>query len=220
VKKIIICLASVALGVGLLLGERVSVSQEQARPAAAAALPHQVGLIDMAHVFKEYTKFKALSDALKADVEGVDNEAKGLVQALQQMQARLTSGTLAQGSQEYADLESEILTKATELESFRKVKQREFLRKEADIYKTVYLEVQDAVKMYANYHKYTLIMRFNRDKVESAEDPQAIIQSMNRPVVFHQTRDDLTDPILKYLNEQYTRTASRPAAPAAGTRTN
>ncbi|MBL8851229.1 MAG: OmpH family outer membrane protein [Planctomycetaceae bacterium] len=219
-KKIIICLASVALGVGLLLGERASVGQEQARPAAAAATAHQVGLIDMAHVFKEYAKFKALSESLKADVEGVDGEAKGLVQALQQMQARLTSGTLAQGSQEYADLESQILTKATELESFRKVKQREFLRKEADIYKTVYLEVQDAVSMYAKHYNYTLIMRFNRDKVESAEDPQAIIQSMNRPVVYHRTQDDLTDPILKYLNDQYTRTAARPAAPAAGTRTN
>jgi Skp family chaperone for outer membrane proteins len=222
VKKIIICLATVALGVGLLLGESVGFGQEQARPAATTkpALPHQIGLIDMAHVFKEYAKFKALSDSLKADVQAVDEEAKGKVLAVQQMQAKLTGGTLAEGSQDYTDLESQIVSAATELETFRKVKQREFLRKEADIYKTVYLEVQDAVQMYASHYKYTLIMRFNRDSVESAENPQEIIQSMNRPVVYHQTQDDLTDPILKYLNEQYNRTAARPAAPAAGTRTN
>jgi len=216
VKKFIVCLASVALGAGLLLGPSVSYGQGQAAGATApAAIPHQVGLIDMAHVFKEYSKFKALSESLKAEVEASDSQAKGIVQSLQQMQAQLASGQLAEGSQQYTDLEQQLVTKATELEAFKKVKQREFVRKEADIYKTVYLEVQDAVAQYAKIYKYTLIMRFNREKVESAENPQEIIASMNRPVVFHQQKDDLTDPILKYLNDQYNRTAARPASPAA-----
>ena len=84
----------------------------------------------------------------------------------------------------------------------------EFLRAEADIYKTVYLEVQDAVTMYAEHYNYTLIMRFNRAKVEDAENPQEIIQSMNRPVVYYNDQDDLTEPILQYLNNQYGRTAA------------
>ena len=214
-KKFIVCLASVALGAGLMLGPSVSYGQGQAATAPAAATPHQVGLIDMAHVFKEYSKFKALSESLKEEVQTVDNEAKGMVQALQQMQAQLASGTLAEGSQQYSDLEQQLVTKATELEAFKKMKQRDFVRKEADIYKTVYLEVQDAVSQYAKIYKYTLIMRFNREKVESAENPQEIIASMNRPVVFHQAKDDLTDPILKYLNDQYGKTAARPASPAA-----
>lgn len=223
VKKLIECLASVALGAGLLLAPNAAIGQETGRAQAAsaaatapaAATVHQVGLIDMAHVFKEYTKFKAMSESLKTEVQATDDEAKSMVQALQQMQAQLQSGALAEGSDQFAALEGQLVTKGTELETFRKMKQREFVRKEADIYKTVYLEVQDAVAQYARIYKYTLIMRFNRDKVESAENPQEIIASMNRPVVFHQAKDDLTDPILKYLNEQYGKTAARPATSAA-----
>ena len=215
-KKLIFCCATAALSVGLLAGPQVGLGQESTRggtASASAAMPHQVGLIDMAHVFKEYSKFKALSEALKQEVEGVDNQAKGMVEELQQLQARIKSGTLVEGSPDYNTIEQQFLTKSTELETFRKMKQREFLRKEADIYKTVYLEVQDAVQQYARIYHYTLIMRFSRDQVESAENPQEIIQSMNRPVVYHRNRDDLTDPILKYLNEQYGRTATRAGAP-------
>jgi outer membrane protein len=219
VKKLIICLATVALGVGLLIGARASLGEDAKKTAAAAEMPHKVGLIDMAHVFKEYGKFKALSDALKKEVEATDNEAKGKVELLQKLQAQLTSGQIAEGSADYSALEEQLVAKSTELEAFRKMKQREFLRKEADIYKTVYLEVQDAVQQYAEYFDYTLIMRFSRDKVEGAENPQEIIQSMNRPVVYHRNQFDVTDPILKYLNETYTKSAARPAAPAGGQRT-
>ena len=180
----------------------------------------------MAHVFKEYDKFKALSDGLRAEVEASDEEAKVRIEELQSIQAQLTSGTLTQGSAEYNALEQRLVSKSSELETFRKMKQRDFLRAEADIYKTVYLEVQDAVQKYARYYKYTLIMRFNRDKVEDADNPQEIIQSMNRPVVYHRAEDDLTDPILNFLNGEYSKTAGRTAAPAGtataptGTRRN
>ena len=131
------------------------------------------------------------------------------------MQAQLSGGTLKEGTPEYTAIEQRIVQGATELETFRKVKQREFLRKEADIYRTVYLEVQGAVEKYARYYKYTLVMRFNRGTVQSAENPQEILQSMNRPVVYHRGEDDLTDPILSYLNGEYRKTAGGTAAPAA-----
>ena len=51
-------------------------------------------------------------------------------------------------------------------------------------------------------------MRFNREELEAAGDPQKIIQGMNRQVVWHRPQDDLTDPILNYLNNEYSKTAS------------
>ena len=222
-KKLIVGTLAAALLAGFLFGTRSGIGQD-APATAPAAGPHQVGLIDMAQVFKEYEKFKTLSDGLRAEVEASDEEAKAKIEELQTIQAQLTSGTLTEGSAEYTALEQSLVTKSAELETFRKMKQRDFLRSEADIYKTVYLEVQDAVQKYARYYKYTLIMRFNRDKVEDAENPQEIIQSMNRPVVFHRAEDDLTDPILNFLNGEYRKTAGRTApagtAPATATRTN
>jgi outer membrane protein len=168
----------------------------------------------MAHVFKDYEKFKALSESLRAEVEASDGEAKAIVEEAKLLQQQLADGTLAEGSPEFTQIEQKLVEKSAQLEALRKNKQREFLRKEADIYKTVYLEVQDAVQKYAKYYKYTLIMRFNRDKVEDAENPQEIIQSMNRPVVYHRGEDDLTEPILNFINAEYRKTAGRTATPA------
>jgi outer membrane protein len=210
VKKLIVSLAAVALVAGTLVYSRTGSGQE---PAAAAGPAHQVGLIDMAEVFKKYDKFTTLSEALKKDVEASDAEAKAKVEALQSMQAKLQGGTLVEGSPEYTALEQQLVEGSTQLEAFRKLKQRDFLKKEAEIYKTVYLEVQDMVRRYAQYYKYTVIMRFNRAKVEDAENPQEIINSMNRPVVYYHDQDDITDPILQSLNQQYNKSA-RPAAAA------
>lgn len=212
-KKLYVCLTAAAMVAGAWL--QLSEVHAQDKPAAAAASPHQVGLIDMAHVFKEYDKFKALSAALRAEVETSETQAKAALQELQQLQAQLSGGTLKEGTPEYTAIEQKIVQGSTELETFRKVKQREFLRKEADIYRTVYLEVQGAVEKYARYYKYTLVMRFNRGTVENAENPQEILQSMNRPVVYHRGEDDLTDPILNFLNGEYKKTAGATAAPAA-----
>ena len=201
-KKLIASLSLAAIVVGTLIYARTGQGQEA---AAEVTGTHQVGLIDMANVFKEYDKFKALSEALRAQVEESDQEAQAMVAEMQRLQAQLTDedNTLIPGSPGYAAIERQLIEGQTNLETFRKVKQLEFLRKEADIYKTVYLEVQDAVTMYAEHYNYTLIMRFNRAKVEDAENPQEIIQSMNRPVVYYNDQDDLTEPILRYLNQQY-----------------
>ena len=65
------------------------------------------------------------------------------------------------------------------------------------------------------------------DEVGEADNPQAIIQSMNRQVVYYRGEDDLTDPILGYLNGKYgksgdpaakPRAAAAPAATAPATR--
>ncbi|WP_175517437.1 OmpH family outer membrane protein [Planctomicrobium piriforme] len=194
-------------------------AQAPAATAPAAATPaatHQVGLIDMAHVFKNYQKFSALTESLQSEIEQTDSEAKALVQKFQQLQGQLSSGSLQEGSPEFTRIESDMLKAQTDLESFKRVAQRDFLRKEAEIYKTVYLEVEDAVQRYASYYKYTLVLRFSRDNVNEATDPKEIINGMNRQVVHFRSEDDITDPILDYLNSAWQKqNGGLPAAGAA-----
>jgi outer membrane protein len=205
VKKLILCSAAVAVAAGLFLSTGRSHGQ-----AGAEGPPHQIGLIDMAFVFKKYDKFKTQTEALQASIKNADEQAKAKVELMKQMQERLT--TLQSGSPDYSKTEAQLIQAQTELETFRKKSQLDFLRSEADIYKTVYLEVQKTVEQYAKAYKYTLIMRFNRSPVEDADNPQEIIQSMNRQVVFYQNRDDLTDPILEYLNKEFAKKSGGAAA--------
>ncbi len=177
--------------------------------------PHQTGLIDMAHVFNHYEKFTALKSKLQAEIENSDAEAQAKMDAIKQYQTQLTNGTITSGSAEFNQVEAILLKSQTELENFRLSTQRDFLRKEAEVYKTVYLEVQNAVKLYAEYYKFTLILRFTRENIADVDNPRDVINGMNRQVIFHRHEHDITDPILDYLNTEWRKQSAESPVPAS-----
>jgi Skp family chaperone for outer membrane proteins len=120
-----------------------------------------------------------------------------------------------QGSPAYAAKEKQLLALNSELESFRRNAQREMITKESQIYKQIYLEVSDAVEKYAYHYKYTLVLRFMRDELTEAVDPQEILARMNKQVVYYREEDDITESVLEYLNRQYGPKNTTPAAGGA-----
>ncbi len=174
---------------------------------------HQVGLIDMAHVFKNYEKFTALTEALQADISASGAELQAKAEAGKKIQEQMKA--FETGSPEFEKLEGELVSVQAEIQKLQLVKRREFMRKEADLYKEIYLEVTDAVRRYSRYYNYTLILRFDRAGLTSAEDPQKIAEGMNQQVLFHRKRDDLTDPILNYLNDAWKKNPQEAKAPNA-----
>jgi outer membrane protein len=159
-----------------------------------------------------------MTEEMQADAKSAQDKAQQMVDEMKATQASMKD--LTENSPEYKASEDKIIGLQTDLETFRKVQQREFLRKEAEIYKTVYMEVQDAVQKYAKYYKYTLIIRFNRQDVGAAENPQEIISSMNRQVVYYREQDDLTNPILNYLNDEFKKSGTAAPAPARSAKGN
>ncbi|MEZ6067317.1 MAG: OmpH family outer membrane protein [Planctomycetaceae bacterium] len=218
-KKLIVSLTAVAAIVGVLFSAVPTQGQNNAAAPANRTAPaaHRIGLIDMAHVFQNYEKFKAMQTAMQQNMTGVREKAQGTMDKIKQIQEELNSGNFRPDSPEFKQREQESIRLQTELEAYARVTQQENLRKEAEIYKQVYLEVQDAIKVYSRYHGYTLILRFDREAVETASNPQDILNRLTRQVVYHRSEDDLTEVILTHLNQQYqaTSTATRPAGATA-----
>ena len=207
-KRTIIGAFALALLAGVLTLSGNAWSQNNpAAPAAASNAPHKVGLIDMAHVFKNYKKFEDLREELKEEIGGSEAKAKGMQEELAKMQKDMKG--MAEGGTDYTKAEQIIVKKAAEFETFRRAASRDFLKKESQIYLQVYNETSGAVEKYAKYHKYTLIIRFNREELDT-ENPQNLLQGMNRQVVYHQSEDDITPSVLEFLNRKYT-TAATPA---------
>lgn len=168
-----------------------------------AAGPGKVGLIDMAYVFSEYDKFEALQADLKNEAKQIDESFKAKMKQMEQVQKQLASGQFAAGSPEAKKLESDLITMQTDFQAKKKVQQRDFMRRESEIYKTIYVEVQDTVRMYSEARGYDVILRFSRNSVDEASNPQAILQSMNRQVVHFDPTGDITENILAYLNKKF-----------------
>jgi outer membrane protein len=202
VKKLIVSASVIALFAGVLTLTKDAFSQQGKDPAAAAApaIPHKVGLIDMAYVFKNYKKFEALREDLKAEIAESEEQAKKMQKDNAELQQQLKQ--FQEGSPEYTKYEKQLVQKAADFENFRRQMSREFLKKESKIYLQVYNEVSSMVEKYAVHFKYTLIMRFNREDLDT-ENPQALLQGMNRQVVYYRADDDITTPVLESLNKRF-----------------
>lgn len=202
-----------ALAFAILTGSfaYTQTASAQAKPAQ----PHKIGLIDMAHVFQEYEKFKVLRLDLKSEIEKSDTKAKSFMAQSQTIQAQLKE--LKSGSPQYVKYEKQLLQLKADFDGYRTSAQRDLMRAESKIYKQVYMDVSAAVKEYCKHYDYTLVMRFNRKSVNGSEDPNDIVQGMNRQVVFFQAQDDITDRVLLYLNKNYGKTAGAAPRRSAGT---
>ena len=209
-KRILLALVAVTVIAGTtnLPGQ----GRPQTKRNPNVPLPHRVGLIDMAFVFQEYDKFEALRGDLKEEIERTDAHGRKYLEEIQRLQEQLKA--LKADSNQYAQLEKQALEIKSKYDGFVASSRRDLMRKESQIYKTVYLETSDAVREFARIYNYTLIMRFSRKSVDDSASPPEIVKNMNRQVVFFRDDDDITDKILNYLNSTYKKTSS------GGTRTS
>jgi Skp family chaperone for outer membrane proteins len=172
--------------------------------------PHRIALIDMARVFKNYKKFENLREELKGDLTKSEDKFKQMAEQIRKEQSELK--LIKEGSDEYAQKEKVVLNHTSQAETYRKSQQRDLIRREAQIYKTIYLEVADAVHKYASHFNYTLVLRFTSDDVETTENPEDVMRGLNRQVVYYRPSDDITNAIVSFLNRNYQpATAAQPA---------
>ena len=204
-KKVIVSVSVIALlaGVLALTGDAWSQQGKKEDSAAAAAatnIPHKVGLIDMAYVFKNYKKFESLREDLKVEISDSEEKAKEMQKGIVELQQKMKG--LVEGAPEYSKYEQQAVKQAAEFENFRRQMSREFLKKESQIYLQVYNEVSKMVEKYATHFNYTLIIRFNREDLDT-ENPQQLLQGMNRQVVYYRPNEDITTPVLESLNKKF-----------------
>jgi outer membrane protein len=210
VKKFVVALVA-AMAAGIMLPV---LAQDGAKPASGAAAdktPHRVGLVDMAEIFQGYKKFENLRAELSAEIERSDAEAKLMVERMQKMQQEMAESKLAPGSVQYEQAEKGLLDAKGEFEAFRAATQRKLARRESEMFKIIYADTTNMVKKYAEFAKYTIVVRFDRKDIDENTPPAEAVQRMNKQVVYYRAEDDITDVVLQTLNKQY-EGASGPAA--------
>ncbi len=186
----------------------------QSPAASSSGSRTKIGLIDMAEVFKKYKKFEVLRESLRDDATRIQEEGQQKVLQIQRLQEELKE--LKQGTAEFTEREKSLVSLNAELQAFGRAQQREQMRKEAQIYRTVYLEIQSVVGKFADHFGYTLILRFNNNGLET-ENPEELLQGLAKQVIFHRSEDDITTAVIEYLNGQYDASLRRSATnPGAG----
>ena len=187
----------------------------QGSPAKTTAdPPHKIALIDMAKVFKKYDKFNDRRAVLKQEIAKSDAQARAMAKQGQTISDQMKSTTLKKDSPTFLDLEKQLSEIKSKLRSFQEVQRTRFLRMESQLYREIYVEVIDVVQRAAEAWGYTLVLRFNNKPLDES-DPKGVITSLNKQVVYHRPNDDITGPVIDFLNKKYTAQVSKPAPPAA-----
>ena len=86
-------------------------------------------------------------------------------------------------------------------------KQKELSEQEAKMYFQVYSELEQAVATFSMKNRIGLVLRFSREKLQE-DTPQAVMQGLNRAVVWHGGLD-ISTLIEQELNRDTTRHPSR-----------
>ncbi len=193
-KKLILSTTTMMVLTGMLCFTNTAYSQSKSSP-------HRVGLVDMAYIFKNYDRFKDSLELLGKEMKVKDTEGKQMLEDIKAIGGQLQA--LKSSSPDYAAKEKELASASSDLAAFRKVAEREFMRKQSKIYKAIYIEVKEVIDLAAAQFHYDLILRFNRQDLNEAEDPKQILSGMNRQVVYHQKGNDITEKVLNALNSRY-----------------
>jgi Skp family chaperone for outer membrane proteins len=159
-----------------------------------------VAIIDLSYVFKNYSKFNELTANMKRQVEAADAQLKGRQEELKAIAKQFSE--LPLGNPERDKLEEQ----ATEMDASIKVEvanqRKDFLRQEAQIYYNVYREVQDTIKRYCDQNGIVLVMRFNGEPPDP-NNPQEVMQDLNKAVVYYHRAIDITFPIKEALEQTH-----------------
>ena len=161
-SAVLACLASVFVNA---YGQNTGTggTKKTVAPASASAQPadppHRIALIDLGRVFKEYKKIETLKEDWKSEFSVSEDSAKQMAAKIQSTVEKLKQ--FKAGSDQYINLEKQQTQLTADFDAFRKNSQRELLRKEADLLKTVYLETMEVVEKFADKFGYTLVMRIH-----------------------------------------------------------
>lgn len=187
-----------------------------ARPPVAAARPAagNIAVLDMTRVFKENVRFKALQEAMKADVQKIDASLKGENDTIRKMAEDLRDFKL--GSPDYMNLDARITNRKAQLQANVQLRKKQLMLREADMFHSVYTEVSREVEAIANSRGLLMVVQYTKSK-NDPNRPDSVMQDLNKQVVWHSKSIDITDEVIARVNRGGANygTAARPTTGTA-----
>ena len=164
---------------------------------AAAENNFKLGVVDTQRVFENFTKAQEANEVLKRAQDKLTNELKGLQQEIDTMVDRLTKQRLFLDAPETQTLEGDIRLKRQELQRQLEIGQESILVKREELLAPLTQEIESLLQQVGESEGYSLILE--KRLVTLYVDPKY----------------DLTERVLKLLNDAYEEKKSKDAQQSA-----
>ena len=175
-------------------------------------LPAVIGTIDMDSVFKNYEKVKVSSDDIAAKAMAKQNELQKLVTDMKSLAEKQAS--LSPTSPEFKKLDQQLTQMKITGEAAQESARKELAQIEAEALSALYREIQSMTARVAAWRGMNYVVKVSNEQ-PSAADPQAVMAVLSRTVIYSDPRNDITQQVVQFLNQEYRKVAANQPRPAA-----
>ena len=148
--------------------------------SAQAQSAGKIGYVDLSRIFDEYTKTKEYDAVLEKKHSDYQAERDKRLSKIKDAQGKLA----LLKAEEKAKLEADMEKDRTDLLEFDRQQQTDLRKQRDEKIREILLEIEKVVKDYAEKEKFSLILN-------------------DRVLIFGAPEINVTDPILKTLNDSY-----------------
>jgi Skp family chaperone for outer membrane proteins len=172
-------------------------------PAAAQDKPAEstlpIGLINIEKIAQQHKPFLKLVAELQVQAKELQENA-----TLRQGELQTVVNNLqmtAQGTAEFQKLQNQAGRLQRELQAFVNEGQQKILDKDRKNSLALHREIDEVLKPYCKAKGLKLVVRMPSASLDENQNPQQILQALNRGV-FYEDGLDITDDVLKLLAEK------------------
>jgi len=215
VKKLLITLTLAAglCGAFVWLPDACGQNGAPSERTARVAAPLRIACVDIREVLQQYKKTEDMNQEVRKAMLAGNTRIEQMVGQGRELEKPLRDGTIEKETPEFDERERKVLQIATNVSTFKAVKERELKQQEIKALLAVYQDISEAVRQFAEQNGYTLVLRIDRE-AQAAQSYKTIQQTMNQGVIRNDSRDDITDAVIAYLNKQYVAAGGADADPA------
>lgn len=202
-KKLVLTLSLVALVAGgaFLMG--------QGRAATATSQPSRVAVLRLADVLTKYNKLNAHRMRVAADQELYKVEVNKRKEITDELSKQLKE--LKPGTEDYRNLDEQLWKEAYESKAYIDVMQGKLERARLEGLAESYQDVVAEVKAFAEENGIDMVQITGDVPLDMARNLQELEQIMNgKRIIYSSAAIDITDPILKRLNDKVPAPAAAP----------
>ena len=193
-SRVYLLVIATLVGGALLLGRSFA---QSAAPGSEA----RVAVCDVVKVFNSYDRAEDLTAQLNERRNGIKAEAERRSKAIQAIQMEMEG--LVTGSTEYEQRFNDIQRLTIDRAAWLKFEEARALRDHHRLTREMYEEIVEVIGKTARQRGVDIVLYRMSAGLQSENTPQLLQEIERRKVLYAADRVDLTDAIMKRLNDSY-----------------
>jgi Skp family chaperone for outer membrane proteins len=180
------------------------------RPVSAAAPVHasrlKIAVVDLGKLTQQLTEQAADQQIMQSRLNQFKQEVAKRKKVIQKLEEPLNPQSviaLKPNTPEYKAQANKLLKASLKLQVFEQFTQDRLKIKQRMLTADIYRDVNDAVAQYAKTHGIDLVLVTHKFDYNVTSTRNLMLQIANRAVLYHDGAVDITDPLVRIMNQAY-----------------